>query len=146
MISDRILVDSLKEAFNKNGKTFDQVLESSPDYEENYKHFKEYFKTHRHQLVLSNYDKDAVAIINAAKENGISIPDEMEVIGMFNTTYALMSQPTLTSIYIPIYNMGALAVRLLTKMLNNEEIESNDVSVKYVWNVIQRNMNKAVLF
>ena len=132
LISDRILVDSLKEAFNKNGKTFDQVLESSPDYEENYKHFKEYFKTHRHQLVLSNYDKDAVAIINAAKENGISIPDEMEVIGMFNTTYALMSQPTLTSIYIPIYNMGALAVRLLTKMLNNEEIESNDVSVKYV--------------
>ena len=61
----------------------------------------------------------------------IKIPEEMEVIGMFNTSYALMSKPRLTSIYIPIYNMGALAVRLLTKMLNGEEIESYDVAVKY---------------
>lgn len=140
LISESEMISGLKEAYAKYGKTFDQVLESSPEYEESYKQFQEYFKDHRHQLVIATYDKEGVAIINAAIDNGIKIPDEMEVIGMFNTTYALISKPQLTSIYIPIYTMGALAVRLLTKMLNNEEIESNDVAVKYV--IMERGSTK----
>ncbi|MFQ6862215.1 MAG: LacI family DNA-binding transcriptional regulator [Beduini sp.] len=140
LLSDEEMVSGIKEAYAKYNKTFDQILESSSEYEESYKQFQEYFKTHKHQLVIATNDKEGVAVINGATDNQISIPDEMEVIGMFNTTYALMSKPTLTSINIPIYNMGALAVRLLTKMLNNEEIESNDVEVKYI--LIQRQSTK----
>ena len=140
LISDEEMISGLKDAYEKYNKTFDQVLESSPDYEESYRQFHEYFKTHKHQVILSTNDKEAVAILNGATENGISIPEEMEVIGMFNTTYALMSKPTLTSINIPIYNMGALAVRLLTKMLNKEEIEAYDVGVKHI--LIERGSTK----
>ena len=60
---------------------------------------------------------------NAAIDNGIHIPEDMEVIGMMNTSYALICRPSLTSIHVPVYDMGALAVRLLTKILNEEEIE-----------------------
>ena len=43
-------------------------------------------------------DKDGVAIINAAQENGIKIPEEMEVVGMLNTSYSIMCKPTLSSL------------------------------------------------
>ena len=129
LISETALINGIQDAYGK--MQFNQIIETSTDYDESYQQFNDYFKTNRHQLVIATNDKQAVAVINAAIENGIKIPEEMEVIGMFNTSYALMSKPRLTSIYIPIYNMGALAVRLLTKMLNGEEIESYDVAVKY---------------
>ena len=132
LINDDEMIKRIKDAYATKGKTFDSIVETSSEYEDTYKQFNEYFKTHKHQLVICTYDKEAVAIMNAARNNGIVVPDDMEVIGMFNTTYSLMSNPTLTSVYVPVYNMGALAVRLLTKMLNNEEIKTKDVEVKYI--------------
>ena len=43
--------------------------------------FYEYFKNHKHDLVFTGYDKEAVAVVNAAIDNNIKIPEEMEVIG-----------------------------------------------------------------
>ena len=51
---------------------------------------------------------------------------------MMNTSYALICRPSLTSIHVPVYDMGALAVRLLTKILNEEEIESKEVAVQHI--------------
>lgn len=140
LVSNEEMIEGLQDVYKKHGKEFKNVLECSLDYEEAYAQCNDYFKNNKHQLVISTYDKEAVAVINAATDNGISIPSEMEVIGMFNTTYALMARPSITSINVPVYNMGALAVRLLTKMLNKEEIESNDVEVKYV--LIKRDSTK----
>ena len=56
----------------------------------------------------------------------------MEVIGMMNTSYGVMCNPTLTSVNIPVYNMGALALALLTKILNNEEIESKEILIDHL--------------
>lgn len=47
-------------------------------------------------------------VVNAAVDNGIQVPDEMEVIGMMNTSYALICRPPLTSIHVPVYDMGHL--------------------------------------
>ena len=70
--------------------------------------------------------------VNAAIDNGIQIPEDMEVIGMMNTSYALICRPALTSIHVPVYDMGALAVRLLTKILNEEEIDTKEVPVQHL--------------
>ena len=78
-----------------------------------------------------------VAIINAAQENGIKIPEEMEVVGMLNTSYSIMCKPTLSSMNVPVYDMGALAVRLLTKFLQDEEITSKEIAVQHMF--IKRN-------
>lgn len=115
--------------------TFDlesQMIHTSTHYEKSYPQFLEYFQSHRHDLVLTGYDKEAVAVVNAAVDNGIQVPDEMEVIGMMNTSYALICRPPLTSIHVPVYDMGALAVRLLTKILNEEEIDQKEVPVLHL--------------
>lgn len=129
------LMSGVIEAYEKHGLTFDvekQVLNTSMHYEESYPQLLQYFKNHKHDLVFSGYDKEAVAVVNAAIDNGIDIPNDMEVMGMLDTSYALLCRPPLTSIHVPVYDMGALAVRLLTKILNDEEIETKEVSVQHI--------------
>lgn len=136
-------VDGIKKAFEDAGKSFDedkQVINTSTHYEESYPFFIDYFKTHKHDVVLTGYDKEAVAVVNAAQDNGICIPDDMQVVGMMNTSYSIMSRPSLTTIHVPVYEMGAMAIRLMTKMLNEEEIDQKAVPV--VTQMITRNTTK----
>lgn len=134
LIKNEDIIEGIKESYKKHGLTFDEgkVITSSGQYEDNYPEFVKYFKNKKHEVVFCGYDKDGVAVINAAVENGISIPNEMEVVGMLNATYSIMCRPTLTSMNVPVYNMGALAVRLLTKYLREEEIESKEIAVQYI--------------
>ena len=132
----------IKQAFEEEGKPFEdeRILSTSSHYDKNLPEFENYFKDHKHDVVMTGYDKQAVAIVNAAQDNGIKIPEEMEVVGMMDTSYAIMCRPALTSIHVPVYDMGAMAVRLLTKILNDEEIEQRDVSV--VQRIIYRQTTK----
>ena len=134
------LVEGIKEAYHEHGMEFENVHNVSTRYEESYPYFLDYFKTHRPQVVITGYDKEGVAVINAARANGIRVPEDLEVIGMMNTSYGIMCNPTLTTVNIPVYNMGALALRLLTKMLNNEDIETKEVIVRHL--LIKRESTK----
>lgn len=135
LIKTEDMIAGFEAAYQNHGLSFDsekQIIHTSTHYEKSYPQFLEYFKTHRHDLVFTGYDKEAVAVVNAAIDNGIHIPKQMEVIGMMNTSYALICRPALTSIHVPVYDMGALAVRLLTKILNDEEIEAKKVSIQHI--------------
>ena len=143
LIRNQELVEGFKEVYERHGLTFDvdtQLIRTSTHYEKSYPQFYEYFKNHKHDLVFTGYDKEAVAVVNAAIDNNIKIPEDMEVIGMMNTSYALICRPSLTSVYVPVYDMGALALRLLTKILNNEEITSHEVEIRH--SVLKRNTTK----
>ena len=132
LVKTEDLISGIKMAYDNYHLPFDenqQVIHTSTHYEKCYPQFCEYFKNHKHDVVFASYDKEGVAVINAAQDNHIAIPDDMEVISMMDTSYALMSRPTLTSGHLPIYDMGALAVRLLTKILNDEDIDTKEVCV-----------------
>lgn len=51
---------------------------------------------------------------------------------MMDTNYALMCRPALTSVHVPVYDMGALAVRLLTKILNEENVEESKIVLHHL--------------
>ena len=129
------MIDGIRQAFADHGEAFEEakhVMDTSTHYEKSYPQFLEYFQSHHHDLVFTGYDKEAVAVVNAAIDNGIKVPENMEVIGMMNTSYASMCRPPLTSIHVPVYDMGALAVRLLTKILNDEDIDTREVQVQHL--------------
>lgn len=128
------LIEGMKKAYQDHQLPFDestQVINTSTHYEESYTQFVEHFRNHKHDLVFASYDKEGVAVVNAAIDNNISIPDDMEVMAMMDTSYSLICRPSLSTIHLPIYDMGALAVRLLTKILNQEELETKEVCVGY---------------
>jgi LacI family transcriptional regulator len=42
-----------------------------------------------------------------------------------------MARPSVTSISQPLYDIGAVAMRLLTKLMNKEDIEEKSVILPY---------------
>lgn len=72
-------------------------------------------------------DELAIGIIQAAKDSGKSIPADIEVISSENSKLARMIRPQLTSIVLPLYDIGAVAMRLLTKLMNKEDVEEQHV-------------------
>jgi len=138
------LESGLREAYDSAGKNLpdDAIMSVSTQYEEAYAFFMDYFKDHKPDAVIAGYDKEAVAILQAAQDSGYNVPDDVEVVGMVDSTYALISRPKLTSVHLPVYDMGAVAVRLITKMLNNEEIDDPKVLMHYT--LITRDSTKSL--
>ena len=72
-------------------------------------------------------DELAIGIIHGAHDQGVKVPDEIEVISFENSKLARMVRPQLTSVVFPLYDIGAVAMRLLTKIMNKEEVEDTNV-------------------
>lgn len=60
----------------------------------------------------------AIGVIQAAMEKGISIPDELAIIGFDNTVLATTTVPRLTTIAQPIAEMGRKVVEVLIEEIN----------------------------
>ena len=73
----------------------------------------------------------ALGVIHALQDAGHRVPEDFEVIGHDNTRLATMIRPKLTTVVQPMYDIGAVSMRLLTKILNKEEIETNDVTLPH---------------
>lgn len=72
-------------------------------------------------------DEMALGVIHGAQDKGYEIPKDFEVISSHNTKLALMVRPQLTTVVQPLYDIGAVAMRLLTKLMNKENVEEQTV-------------------
>ena len=63
----------------------------------------------------------AISLMNTANKKGIKVPDTLQVIGFQNTRYAQLSNPKLTCVEVPIYEMGKKAMSYLTDLMKSEE-------------------------
>ena len=77
--------------------------------------------------VLVGADEMAVGVVNAVQDNGFKVPDDLEVISFDNTKLTLMVRPQVTTVVQPLYDIGAVAMRLLTKLMNKEEVQERAV-------------------
>ncbi|MEO4051905.1 catabolite control protein A [Solibacillus sp. CAU 1738] len=72
-------------------------------------------------------DELAIGVIHAAQDANKNVPDDLEVISFENSKLARMVRPQLTSVVLPLYDIGAVAMRLLTKLMNKENVEEQVV-------------------
>lgn len=72
-------------------------------------------------------DEMALGVVHGAEDRGFHIPNDFEVISADNTRLALMVRPQLTTVVQPLYDIGAVAMRLLTKYMNKETVEDHIV-------------------
>ena len=121
-------------AFLKHGLEFDNYLEYSNDERSTYKYLRSYFKIHRDcKLMIVSRDSQALAVVNAARENNISIPDDMELICLNDTKYCSMVRPKISGFVVPTYDLGAVAMRVMTKMLKDEVVEEKQKVLGYLF-------------
>ncbi|MCE7791413.1 catabolite control protein A [Salipaludibacillus sp. CUR1] len=72
--------------------------------------------------IFASTDEMALGVIHGAQDAGFKVPDDFEIIGFDNTRLATMVRPTLTTVVQPMYDIGAVSMRLLTKYMNEEEV------------------------
>lgn len=72
------------------------------------------------EVCLVVRDSMAISLMNVANKKGIKVPENMQVIGFQNTRYAQLSNPKLTCVEIPIYEMGNTAMSYLTNLMKEE--------------------------
>lgn len=72
-------------------------------------------------------DELAIGIIHGAQDDGKKVPEDIEVISFENSKLARMVRPRLTSVVFPLYDIGAVAMRLLTKIMSKEKVEDKVV-------------------
>lgn len=81
-------------------------------------------------------DEMALGVIHGVQDKGLNVPEDVEVFGFNNTRIATMVRPTLSTIVQPMYDIGAVAMRLLTKYMNKEEVSEKKVVLPH--RIIQR--------
>ena len=81
--------------------------------------------------ILVGADEMAVGVVHAIQDKGYNVPNDIEVISFDNTKLTLMVRPQISTVVQPLYDIGAVAMRLLTKLMNKEEVSESKVILPY---------------
>ncbi|WP_438823679.1 catabolite control protein A [Bacillus sp. JJ1764] len=81
----------------------------------------------RPTAIFVGADETALGVVHGAADKGYKIPEDFEIITSDNTRLSLMVRPQLTTVVQPLYDIGAVAMRLLTKLMNKEKVSDNIV-------------------
>lgn len=76
-------------------------------------------------------DELSVGVLNAALDRGVKIPEDFELITANNSMLTKITRPQLSTVVQPLYDIGAVSMRLLTKMMNKEEVDEKTVILPY---------------
>lgn len=117
------LLERLQRSFEKThkeeGKDYEvHVVDDS--YDSHYKYFKNYFKKVKSGYFVAYRDSLANAIINAAIENGLRVPEDIEVLSLIGTRYAEQMRPMLSSMILDMEDVGTKALELLVEILEGK--------------------------
>lgn len=126
----RARYDGYVRALKEHGIPYDEslIVEINPVYEMALQGTKTLLHlTDTPTAIFATNDEIAVGAIHAIQDHGLSVPEDIEVIGFNNTRIAQMVRPMLTSVVQPMYDIGAVSMRLLTKLINKEETQHLEV-------------------
>lgn len=127
------LIKGATTAYERRGLVFEQYIEIPQEYRSSYQYLKEYFKTRRHDLVIAYRDSQALAVANAAAENDIKVPEELEIVCIIDSKYNSMVRPQLSSFTFPSYDLGAVSMRVMTKMLKQDNFDDREIELSYLF-------------
>lgn len=128
------MVKGAEAAYLKKGLRFDGFLKIPQDTRTSYAFLSKWLKDHHYDLMIGNRDSQAMAILNTARENNIRVPEDMEIVCVIDTKYNSMIRPQISSFSIPSYDLGAVSMRVMTKMLQNSDVEMDtEIELSYLF-------------
>lgn len=74
--------------------------------------------------IFAGCDLQAMGVYSALRARGMSIPDQMSVIGFDDVQLSAMVTPTLTTIRQPLAEMGRMATTMLLRQIAEEPLDS----------------------
>ncbi|WP_274361344.1 LacI family DNA-binding transcriptional regulator [Paenibacillus thermotolerans] len=71
----------------------------------------------RLDAVFAANDRMAIGLMQGLRERGLSPPSDMPIVGCDDSDASRLSDPPLTTVHVPFFQMGSLAVERLLKQL-----------------------------
>jgi LacI family transcriptional regulator len=73
--------------------------------------------------VFAATDEMAIGAIHCIQDSGLKVPANISVISVDSSRMASMVRPQLTAVAQPMYDIGAVSMRLLTKLMKKETVD-----------------------
>ncbi|GGG08555.1 LacI family DNA-binding transcriptional regulator [Paenibacillus abyssi] len=86
--------------------------------------------TTRPTAILAMNDVMAAGAINACLERGLHIPEDISIIGFDDREFSSYINPKLTTMRLPLHEMGMEAIKSLVSILNQEEATEKNKKLK----------------
>ncbi|PIC65216.1 catabolite control protein A [Sporosarcina sp. P13] len=121
-------------ALEEAGLVIDEelIVETDNTYDEAYESWNILGKlSDRPTAVMASSDEIAVGIMNGVRDVDLRIPEDLEIICFQHSNLARIVRPQLSAIVVPLYDLGAVSMRLLTKLMSEEEVEETEVVLPY---------------
>ncbi|MFL0266648.1 LacI family DNA-binding transcriptional regulator [Candidatus Clostridium radicumherbarum] len=90
--------------------------------QDGYEGIKRILENNEIDAVFCASDELAMGAINALRDMGRKVPEEIDVIGFDNIYSAAYFYPKLTTVEQPMYDMGSVGMRMLIKIINGAEL------------------------
>ncbi len=119
-------------AYTDTGKSIDDslTLVAGADYQSG-KDIFDKINEHNADVVITMSDETAIGVLHSAMDHDLGIPKDIQVLSCSNTRLVNMVRPPLSSIAMPLYDIGAVGMRLLTKYMNEETVDESNVILPY---------------
>lgn len=127
LISSHLRMEGYRQALSCHGLPFDPglVLYSNYGYRNTMRVVDRYLEEgHTFDAVFAISDRMAAGAVSALRKHGLTVPENIEVIGFDNTDIAYMVEPPLTTVSQPQTEMGKRAFSILYDKLNGGEPEN----------------------
>lgn len=127
LISSHLRLEGYRAALQNHGIPFDDrlVIYSNYGYRNTMRAVDRYLaQDHTFDAVFAISDRMAAGAVSALRKHGLTVPEEIEVIGFDNTDVAYMVEPPLTTVSQPQTEMGKRAFLMLHDKLNGGEPEN----------------------
>ena len=82
----------------------------------------------------------AAGIINALVDNGRKVPEEVSVVGYDNTKISNIIRPALTTVEQPLYDIGAISIRILIKKVEGADMKEKNITLPH--KIVERQSTK----
>lgn len=126
--------DGYKAALSEAGMTVDeQLLFKVQDtrFKDGYKVAEDIAKSGADALAVVG-DELAVTVFNGLLDRGIRIPEDFQVMTSNNSPLVNLVRPHLSSIEPPLYDMGAVSMRILTKLMGKADEDGEELTQRAI--------------
>jgi DNA-binding LacI/PurR family transcriptional regulator len=84
-------------------------------------------KNSKPDAVFVGGDQEAIRVLRVLQEKGIKIPEDISIVGYDNLPIALSSNPPLTTVNQPIYEVGREAAKMLLEMIKSKKGKAKNI-------------------
>ncbi|MDO4814242.1 MAG: LacI family DNA-binding transcriptional regulator [Gemella sp.] len=134
------IIAGYKKAYADNKKKLDSNLII-----EGYRTYKEAagllttLQKNKADVVLTMFDEVAISVLHQAQDKDLNVPSDFEIVSFENTKLLDITRPKISSVFHPIFDVGAVAMRILTKVIEIEKAKSKDQEIDEELAELERN-------